>query len=188
MRRAGGCGDLTEHRNMLDISGFLVRCRKLVHLRGAGRVDPADDEAWSSESRGQAAGPRLRFQEADTTVKSSQPRDACAYLDIQAWYWVLAPVVREGTVDGGRFKTQACTAAGHNPKSVGGLTQPRTGGPAWHMRGREIEMLQRMTAYPGQAPPAQRYAGGIVDLVSLFEGLVESISVLMKSCQVRCVS
>lgn len=42
----GGCGDLTEHRNMLDISGFLVRCRKLVHLRGAGRVDPAGDEVW----------------------------------------------------------------------------------------------------------------------------------------------
>lgn len=66
---------------MLDISGFLVRCRKLVHLRGAGRVDPAGDEVWSSESRGEATGPRLRFQEADITVKSSQPRDACAYLD-----------------------------------------------------------------------------------------------------------
>ena len=61
----GGCGDLTEHRNMLDISGYLVRCRMLVHLRGAGRVDPADDEVWASKPRGEATGPRLRVQEAD---------------------------------------------------------------------------------------------------------------------------
>lgn len=149
----GGCGDLTEHRNMLDISGFLVRCRKLVHLRSAGRVDPADDEVLSSESKGEATRPRLRFQDADMTVKSSQPRDACAHLDIQAWYWTGTGSAR---MDGGRWTVDVSRVKLAQPQAIipsRWSNPPRTDGPAWLAY--ERDMLQRMTAYPGQARPFQ---------------------------------
>jgi hypothetical protein len=83
----GGSGDLTGHGNMLDISGFLVRGRKLVHLRGAGtggsrgiiklgpfgkRFQREQVSKRRSKQLSQAKAPR--FQGADMTgrIESAQ--------------------------------------------------------------------------------------------------------------------